>query len=181
MVSIDSDLEPATIQKAFLDSNQGILLGQHEQIIWALSDSPLSMVKQITQLTTQVALLTSQLSHAAQLSQPAHRAPPPESPSPSESYASDPEAFTGDLNKCRGYLLPYTMVFSQCPLTSPLHQSKIHYIMGLLRGRALAWIEAINASQPVTTLTLDEFVAKIKIVFDHTDHCRNASEHQISC
>lgn len=103
---MDSELEPATIQKTV--SNQGILLGQHEHIIWALSDSHLLMVKLVTHLTKQVGLLTSQITPAAQHIQPA-----PESPSPRESYASDPEPLTGDLNKCRGLLLQCSLVFSQ--------------------------------------------------------------------
>lgn len=45
--------------------------------------------------------------------------------------------------------------------------------MKLLWGRA--WAEAINANQPVATLSLEEFVAKLK-VFAHPDHCGDASK-----
>lgn len=40
----------------------------------------------------------------------------------------------------------------------------------------MAWAEAINSYQPVTTLSLNEFVAKLKGVFGHPDHRGNASK-----
>lgn len=66
-------------------------LGHHEQISRALSGSQQAMVNQITQLSNQVATLTSQLTPAVQPSQHAPPAPPSVPPSPRESYASHPE------------------------------------------------------------------------------------------
>lgn len=75
---------------------------------------------------------TSLINFSTHSSQLAPTAPPPVAPSPRESYDSDPEPFTGDLNKCRGFLLQCSLVFSQHPLTFPFAQSKVHYIVGLL-------------------------------------------------
>jgi len=41
--------------------------------------------------------------------------------------------------------------------------------MGLLKGRALAWAEAFNAHQTVTSLTFHDFVSEFRRVFDHHD------------
>lgn len=57
-------------------------------------------------------------------------------------------------------------------------QSKAHYI--LLRRRTLAWAEAINANQLINTLLLNDFVAILKGVFDHADHCGNASKRLLN-
>lgn len=46
--------------------------------------------------------------------------------------------------------------------------------MGLSRGRSLAWAEAVNTIQSVTTLSYGDFVNKMKRVFDHPDHHGNA-------
>ncbi len=134
-------------------------------------------------LSSQVALLTAHLTpqgSAAQSAQQISPAPPLVSPPHRESYAPDPEPFAGDLVNCRGFLLQYSVVFNQRPLTFSSDQSKVHYIMGLLRGRALAWAEALNSHQSVASLTYDAFVEKMKGVSDHPDHCGNAAKHLLN-
>lgn len=165
--------------------NQGILLGQHEQTLRNLTENNQALVTQIAQLTAQVAMLTSHLSQSAQpaqATQPSPPTPPPLPPLPPqrESYAPDPEPFAGDLDKCRGFLLQCSLVFNQRPQTFPSDQSKVHYILGLLRGRALAWAEAVNSSQSVVNMSVEEFIAKMKLVFDHPDHCGNAAKRLLN-
>jgi len=64
---------------------------------------------------------------------------------------SDPEPFSEELNECMGF--SSTMVFQQKTITFVTDQVLILYIIGLLHGRALAWDEAFDAHQPVTSLT----------------------------
>ncbi|KAF7644739.1 hypothetical protein LDENG_00216590 [Lucifuga dentata] len=126
MDTADSDQEATSLMKAV--ASQGALLGQHELLLRTLSDSNQAMINQITQLTHQVALLTSQFVSSASAALPvqsALRAPPPASPQPRESYVPDPEPFTGELSKCRGFLLQCSLVFNQQPLTFPSDQSKL--------------------------------------------------------
>lgn len=47
--------------------------------------------------------------------------------------------------------------------------------MGLLRGRALSWVEATYSSY-VSTLSLCEFCSRLEEVFDHPDHAGNAAK-----
>ncbi|KAF7645474.1 hypothetical protein LDENG_00203960, partial [Lucifuga dentata] len=125
MDTADSDQEATSLMKAV--ASQGALLGQHELLLWTLSDRNQAMVNQIIQLTHQVALLTSQLASSASTALPvqsALQAPPPASPQPRESYVPDPEPFMGELSKCRGFLLQCSLVFNQRPLTFPSDQSK---------------------------------------------------------
>ncbi|KAF7645472.1 hypothetical protein LDENG_00203970 [Lucifuga dentata] len=51
--------------------------------------------------------------------------------------------------------------------------------MGLLRGRALAWAEAVN-NQSVVTLSYDNFVSMMKGVFDHPDHCGDTAKRLLN-
>lgn len=177
----DPEKDSGSLQMAIV--NQGKLLGQHEQALRTLSDNNQALVNQIAQLTNQVAMLTSHLAQTVPAAQPSQSAPPTPSAPPSqsrESYVTDPEPFAGDLDKCRGFLLQCSLVFNQRPHTFPSDQSKVHYIMGLLRGRALAWAEAVNSSQPVVNLSLDEFLAMMKNVFDHPDHCGTAAKRLLN-
>lgn len=69
------------------------------------------------------------------------------------------------------------MVFQQRPHTFSSDQSKVQYLLGLPRGRALAWAEAIFTSQPVGTWEYETFVSKMKAVFDHPDNHGSAFNH----
>jgi len=63
----DSDSEPARLRKAI--ASQGDFLGQHEQALQDLNNNNQAMMTQISQLTEQVARLTS--SDLASPAQPA--------------------------------------------------------------------------------------------------------------
>ena len=160
--------------------NQGILLGQHQQALQDLSNSNQLMINQIGQLTSAMNQLTTQLNPTEPPAPPDLPAVPAALPAERDSYAPDPEPFSGDVDKCRGFFLQCFMVFKQRPLTFPTDQSKVHYVMGLLRGRALAWAEAANSNQPLTMLTFNDFVSKMKAVFDHPDHSGDAAKRLLS-
>lgn len=181
MDPVDTAPETTSLQRAV--SSHGQLLGQHEQHLRALSESSQSMVNQISELTHQVSLLTSLLTSSV------HPAPPPQSvpvaaapvpPPPRDSHATDPEPFSGQMDKCRGFLLQCAMMFQQRPQTFVSDQSKIQYLLGLLRGRALAWAEAVYSSQSVGTWSYEDFVQRMKAVFDHPDYQGNASNRLLN-
>lgn len=49
------------------------------------------------------------------------------------------------------------------------------YVLGLHRGRALAWAEALVSNQEITSLTFDSFSRCFQSFFNHPDHLDNAS------
>lgn len=53
--------------------------------------------------------------------------------------------------------------------------AKVNYIIGLFRGRALAWAEAMNLSVPLSSLTFRDFESSFKSVFDHPSYAGTAS------
>jgi len=138
------------------------------------------MLQQISQLTNQVAMLSTHLAPPVSLSQSVPSAPPLLSPFVRESYAPDPEPFSGDANRCRGFVLQCSLVFLQRPQTFPTDSAKIRYVIGLLRGRALAWAEAVNSHQSLTSLAFCEFLSELRDVFDHPDFWGDASRRLIN-
>ena len=155
---------------------QGQMLGHHEQPVRTLSQSGDQLLSQLADLTAQVSLLVNRasattppvaLETTAGLQTPA-------SP-PRDSYAPDPGPFFGDLGSCRGFLLQCRHVFLQKPLTFGSDASKIIYVVGLMRGRALDWAHAEETRSPLRSLTYATFEKKLKLVFDHPDHAGSAA------
>lgn len=86
------------------------------------------------------------------------------------SYACDPEP-DGDLNNCQGLILQCLLVFSQRARLFPTEPSKINYVIGLLRGRALARAQA-SAGTRLGDSSLDAFLAWFERIFDHPNYAR---------
>lgn len=154
------------------------------------------MLTQVSQLTTQVAnlsafssptLSTPQLTNPPPtLSTPQLPNPPPVSsdmaaaPFHREPPVTSPEPFSGELSKCHGFLLQCGLGFQQRPLSFATESSKVHYALGLLRGRALVWAEAVCSNQQLTGLTFADFSIKLRTVFDHPDHAGNVSKRLLN-
>ena len=88
---------------------------------------------------------------------------------------SDPEPFDGNLDLCRGFLLQCGLVFAQRPASFFSDASKTRYVLGLLRGRALAWAEAASSHEDFCSLPFAEFKAKLSTVFDHPNYGGDAA------
>lgn len=138
-------MDPADpVKKAV--SFQGALLGQHEQLFQALYDSNQHMASQVVELSRHMAQLASLI--VPQLAQQAVAS----KPHIAEAQTASPEPFDGTHSKCRGFLLQCSMVFRQHPLSFCSDQAKV-FTFGLLRGKALPWAEALNASTSISALS----------------------------
>uniref|UniRef100_A0A3Q2DRC9 DUF4939 domain-containing protein n=1 Tax=Cyprinodon variegatus TaxID=28743 RepID=A0A3Q2DRC9_CYPVA len=151
-----------------LISRHGGALGQSEHGLTGLETASQTIHMELAQLTAQVAHLTSLLTSVAAPQPPlvpqapASEVPQPQPASPSDfsqaaapsvnhsgAYVPDPPPFSGELSKCRGFLLQCQMVFSQQPSAFASDLSRIYYVMGLLQEQALAW------ARPWSHISLD--------------------------
>ena len=140
-------------------TGQGALLNQHEQSLRLLMENSHVMATQVSELTRQVSVFAATVKSSL--------ASEPRTPTaPRETHVSDPEPFSGDLDLCRGFLLQCQLIFAQRPVSFASELSKIHYVLGLLRGKALAWAEAMS-SVKFESLSFKDFEGRFREVFDH--------------
>lgn len=173
---------PASLREAL--SHQGTLLGQHDQALRHLVQGNQELVAHMTQLMNQIGVLTHQISSTASAQVPL----PPDQFQASESNQSaplqdvrevpvpNPEPFHGDLGSCRGFLLQCSNVFDLRPATFSTDKSKILFMVGLLRGRALTWAEAEDSARSLSQMNYSDFIQRFKQVFDHPDYAGSAAK-----
>ena len=114
-------------------AGQSSQLGIHEQMIRSMYECNQNLTHQVSELSRNISSLAAAVT-----------VPVP------DSRVTDPEPFGGELEKCRGFLLQCSLVFKQRPRAFSVDSAKIHYVIGLLRGKALAWAEAANSSSPMS-------------------------------
>uniref|UniRef100_A0A8C5DKJ9 Retrotransposon gag domain-containing protein n=1 Tax=Gouania willdenowi TaxID=441366 RepID=A0A8C5DKJ9_GOUWI len=151
--------------------------------ILALHASNQQLSQQVTVLTQQISAWLSLQSNAS--AQPAQPTPPSpqqveQGPGPREPAISDPEHFAGQSELCRGFLFQCSTVFNQRPSSFSSDISRIQYMCGLMRGRALKWAEARFSNTAMHEVRYRDFVKEIKQVFDHPDYRSDASAKLMS-
>ena len=110
-------------------SRQGILLGQHDQILQEITSN-------LRELTISVR------SQHPVSPEPSSSVPGP-SASSWEPFIPSPERYEGDLGSCLSFLLQCSLVVELQPQTYPTDKSRIANLIGSLRGEALAWAAAV--------------------------------------
>uniref|UniRef100_A0A3B5LFY1 Chromo domain-containing protein n=1 Tax=Xiphophorus couchianus TaxID=32473 RepID=A0A3B5LFY1_9TELE len=137
-------------------TEQGVLLGRHNN-----------------EISVKI-----KLSAAGTGTPAASPAPVTTSPSPSfsEVISPPPEPFSGEQGKCRGFLLQCALVFGRSPQSFRDDASKISYVVGLLRGKALKWAEAVINESSVHRYSYDDFIESFKQVFDMAASREDASK-----
>ena len=143
-------------------TRQGTLLGQHDQILQEITSA-------LRELTVSV---RSQRPASPELSSSA----PSPSASSREPFIPAPERYDGDLGTCRSFLLQCSLVFELQPQTYPTEKSRIAYLIGSLRGEALAWATAVWERGSTVTENYSAFTEEMRRVFDHPVRGREASQ-----
>lgn len=171
--------EPERLVRAV--SSQGALLGQHEQLLRVLIESQQSTTNQIAQINVMMKEFTTGLARVFVPAQSTTAAPPPMPPSSvREAHVPDPDHYSGDMGKCGGFLLQCSLVFSQKPITYATDSSKIAFIMGLLKGKALDWATATWQNNLSIRNNFDTFESELKKVFDHPVQGKEAAKRLLS-
>uniref|UniRef100_A0A3B5QYG7 DUF4939 domain-containing protein n=1 Tax=Xiphophorus maculatus TaxID=8083 RepID=A0A3B5QYG7_XIPMA len=94
---------------------------------------------------------------------------PPASASLREVSPPMPEPYTGEIDRCRGFLLQCSLVFSSSPQSFQTDGAKISFVVGNLRGRALKWAEARSAQHNLFHRTYDSFVLEFTQTFGYSE------------
>ena len=167
--------DSAAVKEAL--THQGILLGQHEQALNSLSGASRGNQDQLSQLHTLVISLTSQVSQLMQVVPPRAPSPPAAAPRADlpEVSMPTPEVFTGDTEKCRGFIMQCTNVFAHRAVSFASDEVKVSYLVGLLRGRALEWAEARLCGGTELPASYVDFLAEFRGVFDHPSRSSEAA------
>lgn len=154
----DIGLEAHSVRKAI--HHHGVTIGHHDRSLRLLSEENQALAQQVSALTAQVSALLSLHSSASTASaHPAASASPPQAtPILQDSRATDPDPYSGQPSLCRGFLFQCTSVFQLKPTSFTSDTSRIQYICGLLRGRALAWAEARFSRHTFHDISYGDFV-----------------------
>lgn len=173
---------PEAVKEAI--KNQGILLGQHENMLHGILDSLQTLTQQLHHLSTH---LPSSTSSASEASAPAPVSSSPEPPAPSqipssvrEPFVPVPEPYSGDLGSCSQFLLKCSLVFELQPSSYPSDKAKIAFIVNLLRGRAAKWATALWSSSSSVLSSFEVFSSELKKVFDHPVRGREATRRLLT-
>lgn len=143
-------MDAADTQRAL--TGQGNLLGQHEHVIQILLHNVAALSQSMQDLSRHMVRLVNSLTS-------------PGGDSQVDSYACDPEPFDGSLDHFRGFLLQCMLVFSQRASWFPSDVTKIDFMIGLLRGRELAWAQVASSRKRLGALSLEEFVKRLFALF----------------
>nr|XP_020455101.1 low-density lipoprotein receptor-related protein 1-like [Monopterus albus] len=128
------------------------------------ADNQEGLTRQVAQLATSLAHLSATVTTAPSSASSSQHSPG------NEPHIPDPEPFSGELDKCRGFVLQCHLVYSQQPRAYRSNRTRINYAINRLRGRALSSAESMNAQGRFIGATSAEFFHELQTVFDHSDY-----------
>lgn len=150
--------------------SQGSLVGQHSRVLQEVMEALQKLTTNVAQIRNHLDQVSAHLPSLAPQPDPVASAPYPIQSVhyPREPHVPAPERYAGDLGTCRAFLIQCSLVFGQQPLTYSSESSKIAYIMGLLKGKALEWASAVWDSHSPVCLSYHNFTSEMKKIFDHS-------------
>uniref|UniRef100_A0A3B5RFK8 DUF4939 domain-containing protein n=1 Tax=Xiphophorus maculatus TaxID=8083 RepID=A0A3B5RFK8_XIPMA len=161
-------------------TEQGVLLGRHNNALQAMQQQQSELTQSLSELSQQLKEISAKIKLSAAGTGTPAASPAPVTTSPSSSFreviSPPPEPFSGEQGKCSGFLLQCALVFGRSPQSFRDDASKISYVVGLLRGKALKWAEAIINESSVHRYSYDDFIESFKQVFDMAASREDASK-----
>uniref|UniRef100_A0A3B5Q4E1 DUF4939 domain-containing protein n=1 Tax=Xiphophorus maculatus TaxID=8083 RepID=A0A3B5Q4E1_XIPMA len=139
------------------------LLQSHETALRELSSRQVKTNRQLAEIINYLKPSASQIPSPSPAPVPA----PVQSVQPtfSEVRPPLPERFSGDLSRCKGFLMQCSIIFNHSPQSFLQDGSKIAYVLSLLSGRALDWAQARFPSPANYNCSFDEFLKEFQQTF----------------
>uniref|UniRef100_A0AAX7UY08 DUF4939 domain-containing protein n=1 Tax=Astatotilapia calliptera TaxID=8154 RepID=A0AAX7UY08_ASTCA len=95
-------------------------------------------------------------------------APAPGLPTPSsDGPLPSPEPFSGETEKCSGFLAQCSLIFREQRRFHNNDGAKIAFLVQMLRDRALKWAQVVLNSNP--EISFERFVINFKTVFNQEE------------
>ena len=155
-----------------------------------LKISSVSTTSTLTSLASQVAALTDMVARLLQApaTEPSP-APPPNRPAASSPVVSQgepldprwepnlppPKPYSGEFDKCRGFLGQCHLLFRYQPSRFRSDGAKVALIMSSLSDRALDWAMAAVGNNPQLSSNLQQFSDEFKRAFNHPSNGADAA------
>lgn len=164
-------MDPATSGAATL-AGHSTLLAEHQQMMKDMAETLRSVAAEVS----QVGCIVQDLARRANIPP----APAPLVPDPAlpvrESPVPSPDPYDGTLGRCRGFLFQCRQVFDRQLRTFASDRSKVSYVVGLLRGRALDWATNTLSIDRPNLVDYVTFVEDLRRVFDHPVDSEDAAQ-----
>ncbi len=164
------DSAGALTLQGLLENNNARLDRQEEQLLGA-GRAVQALVAQVSELTTQL----------QQLRMPTVPLPPPVPPAPLTSATQReprlpaPEAYNGEPNLCRAFLVKCSMFFALQPQTFATEEAKVALVLTLLSGKAALWGTAVWENHHACCSSFHALSEEMKRVFDRAVVGREAA------
>ncbi|XP_037837009.1 uncharacterized protein LOC119617914 [Kryptolebias marmoratus] len=155
------------------NSEAASLLARHESLINVLCErqqSETSRLDQLTLLTQEIHQKMSSLVPAAADSSSASASSVTSFPVSNPGHFREvpsptPEPFSGEIDKCAGFLLQCYLVFARSPQSFANGSAKIAYVIGLLLDKALGWAEAKYSFRAIQVTPFNQFIEDFEQTF----------------
>ena len=82
-------------------------------------------------------------------------------------YFPTPDSYAGDVGVCEGFLLQCTLAITQSPHSFSSDSTKTAFVLGLLKGKALAWAQAFFKINALETYPFAKFIKEFRKTFHH--------------
>ncbi|KAJ0055221.1 hypothetical protein NL108_012724 [Boleophthalmus pectinirostris] len=192
--TLHSEMDPISLAQAEPNplfqavSNQGQLLGRHDNQLRDIVGNQQAFAAQMNQIGTMLANLTTAFTQFAAAAPPPSDAlsgsspPPPAPPSLAqrEPHIPTPGRYAGDLGSCGRFLLQCSLVFDQQPLTYASDKSRIAFVISLLTDKASQWATAAWESNSDIFRSFSAFSNEMKKLFDHPVKGKEAAKRLLA-
>lgn len=140
-------------------AQQGILLGQHATQLIAASQEVEMLRAEVIKLNIKIQELHENARGGRQVAIP-HLEPEP--------HANNPPPYDGDPSSCRAFLSQCSLVFALQPRRYVTEESKVAFVITLLKGRARDWATAVWDARAPFCAMFEDFRAKMTKLFDRS-------------